>query len=473
MSVLACAHNQKAMGPECLTFWVAIGLDTNMAGFKPPHEHQDTKALPISRPEATFLEDGNQYVIDCVRSVEDLEKLRSAWQALERSTSQPYIYFQSFDWVLEWCRIHCANSESPSPSMRIYILLRNNKLSMVWPLMASKSVTGLTNLCFLTEPHGQYGNVIVDENTVSVNTAKRLWQHIQKSPDIDAITLDQYPQNSFVRIVLEGSGIVENSHRHASILNLDGFEDWEEYTASLSKKQRKQRKQKRNKLAREGDIRYEVYYGGSTKYAELIALALEWKQEWLRETGRRATVLSQRSTFEFLSKLAGKPGNSQNAPEGAVLGVLTIDNVPLAIEIGFVLSRHYYCYLGAFDWAKREFSPGKIQMEESQQWAKEVGISKFDFLGDPADYKSSWTDEEDPFESRSVAVSWRGYVYSSLWKARLRPTVRKIFNDMSSENRARLLALLGIGKPSSENLPEVKADDGGEHLSSGSEIKKA
>ncbi len=398
----------------------------------------------------SFLEHGNQYVLDLITDTHAIEGLKSEWQALEQSCAEPFIYFQSYDWCKKWCDVFCSNSGSANstknakPKIRIYALWRNSKLIMVWPLMLTRSRANLHNLTFLSEPHGQYGNIICDRKLLSVKTGKKVWNYIRANSDADAITLDKYPQSSMLKQIVDGDGLVENSERHSSILNLEGFENWEEYRSSLSRKTRKQRNQRRNKLAKIGEITYEVHFGGSPSYERLLQLALHWKNIWLRETGRRTSVLSDADTKRFLTNLDGSDKSQSRLVNGATLGVLSVANKPIGIELGMCLDGHYYSYLGAFDWENKRLSPGKTQIEEAQMWAKEVGLKKFDFLGDPSDYKTAWTDLTDALESRSVPVTLRGFIYCVCWKAYLRPMAAFVFNRLDAKNRRRILKLFGI-----------------------------
>ncbi len=401
-------------------------------------------------PSLSVLEDGNQFVLDCLTNVNAIEEISKEWRELEQKCGEPYIYFQSFDWCLEWCKEfsnpHVQNKSVPLPAIKVYALHRNGDLVMVWPMMATKSATGLTIQTFLTEPHGQYGNIICDRKLIPASIGKRIWQHIKNNSDADAIVIDQYPQSSFLREMVESHGICECSERHSSVLDLTAFQTWDEYRASLSRRMRKQRNQRRNKITKLGNLGVETHYGGSDRYRELVAIALVWKKVWLDKTGRRAEVLSDESTKAFFSNLKGSKETGVSPPSGAVLNVLTLDHKPIGIEIGFCLDEHYYCYLGAFDWELKNYSPGKIQMEETQIWAKEKGFKKFDFLGEPADYKTSWTNSTCSLESRSVAITMRGFLYCVLWKVYLRPVTRYVFNKLKVENRTKLLALFGKGK---------------------------
>ena len=414
----------------------------------------------LDMPSVSFMDDGNQYVLDCLSDAQSMEIIAAEWKVLEKNCGEPYIYFQSFDWCYQWCKTFGQKSSKDDQQIQainIYVLRRNGDLVMVWPTMSNKlDILGIRIQTFLTEPHGQYGNIICNRKQFPLAIAKRVWQHIKKTSAVDAIIFDQYPQSSFLRQIIADKGFVESSQKHSSILNLDAFDTWEDYVATLDRKQRKQRNQKRRKLAKTGEIKFETHYGGSERYRELIDLALDWKKVWLNKTGRRDAVLSQNRIRTFLGTLNGTDGAGILPPEGAVLGVLMVDEKPVGIEIGMCLDGHYYCYLGAFDWQQKSFSPGKIQIEEMQKWAKEAGLSKYDFLGDPADYKNEWINTTDCLESRSVALTIRGFFYCKFWKAYLRPIARVIFNNLSSGNRAKILGMMGITRKS-DNL-QIKSE---------------
>jgi len=420
------------------------------------------KSAPDKLPDMPFfsvLDDGNQFVMDCLTNIEELRGIADEWRHLERTCGEPYIYFQTCDWCMTWCANFINNpnmdAAQSQPQIKVYILRRNGKLVMLWPMMLVKSTAGLITQTFLSEPHGQYGNIICDRKFLPLKIGKKVWQTIKKTSVADAITLDQYPKSSFLKKLIAENGIVESSEKHSSALDLTAFDTWEAYYASQSRNMRKQRKQRRNKLSKLGTLGYETHYGGSERFAELVALGLKWKNHWLKQTGRRAAVLSDGRTNQLLANLAGKQGSDHTLPSGAIIGVLTLDEKPLALEIGLAESGRFYSYLGAFDWEFKNYSPGKLQIEETQKWAKAVGFETFDFLGDPAEYKSSVTNSIDALESRSIALTLRGYLYSVFWKAYLRPLVRNVFNKLKPEHRSRLLNLSGMGKKTSAPIQQA------------------
>ncbi len=409
-----------------------------------PHTRKKPSA-PGGSALLEIFEQGHTYSLDCLTDLTGMAAIEGEWKHLEQTCAQPFIYFQSYDWCYGWCREKLDSSGSAlMPAMRIYTLRRDGELVFVMPMMVRRSRAGLKCLTFLTEPHGQYGNVICDSARLPAPVAGKFWNWLEKNAAVDVINLNQYPSDSCLADMVGEAGFAENSIKHASVLDLDAFPSWQDYQEFLGAKTRKKRNRLRRKLENRGELSFHVYFGGTDEYRDNVALALEFKKVWLRETGRRAAVLSQDFTKRFLSRLPGTPGSDSYPPEGALVFVLALDGRPIAIEIGTCLNRHYYSYLGAFDWSLRNLSPGKVQMELTQEWSKNAGLGKFDLLGDPADYKSEWVNDEHALESRSICLGVRGYAYAALWKANVRPAVRSLFNGMNSRVRANLLGLMAM-----------------------------
>ena len=162
------------------------------------------------------------------------------------------------------------------------------------------------------------------------------------------------------------------------------------------------------------------------------------KSEWLKETGRRSDQLLSKETENFLKMLKGQAEDKNLPPQGAVAHVLSVDGKSVAIELGMCLDRHYYCYLGAFDYGWRKFSVGKIQMEMSQKWGLEAGISNFDFLGDPSDYKANWTQTKHELKSRYIPLTPKGFLYVVVWRAYFRPVLKSAYAAMGTNWRKKL-----------------------------------
>ncbi len=406
-----------------------------VSSFADPHPGED----PLFRR----VTGGHSFAGDVVIDMDGLEALAEAWRRLEAGHSQPYAYFQSFDWCSRWCRLYLLDrADRRRPQLRIYTLRRDGRLVLVLPTMLVQTSYGVTRLTALGEPLSQYAGVITDADAVDPAVTADFWSTIQRSCGADVITLDQFPKNSVLAAMIGDNGLAEASSNASAVLDTTRFAGWDEYRAGLPRSHRKGRNQRRNKLAKMGRLDYEVHAGGTPRYRDLVALALDMKRDWLRECGRRDNTLADPRTAAFLNALPGGTDKG-SGPAGAVAGALTLDGRPIAIEIGFCLDGHYYSYLGAFDWSMRDFSPGKVQIEAAQQWAVEAGVERYDFLGEAAEYKLHWSNAGEPLESRAVALSVLGLAYCVGWRTFVRPKAKALFDRLSPAARIRVLAAMG------------------------------
>ncbi len=233
----------------------------------------------------------------------------------------------------------------------------------------------------------------------------------------------------------------------ASIFDLEQFQEFAQYQASISKSTRRNRNKRKNKLAKLGAVSYQSFYAGTPEYAELVEVALGMKTHWLQQTGRNDTKLTIAGLSECLSSLSG----DQETKSGAIAGALMLDDKPVAVEIGFLQRGHYYSYIGAFDWEMREHSVGKIQIEEALRWAIETGVGKYDLLAEPAGYKDSWSNNAIPLETRVIARSWRGKLVGVMWQLHVRPKVKSFFNRLPSNWRLKILQIARALRGQSSN----------------------
>ncbi len=417
-----------------------------------------------------FAENGSIYRLACLGNQDEVRRLKADWQALEQASKEPFTYFQSYDWCSEWCAANIRDRDgSREHQLHLYTLRRDGKLVMVWPMMAIKSRLGARLLTFLTEPLGQYANILVDRSQVSEKMGQKVWKRIKKHARVDAVTINQFPAGCFLETVLGRPGFSENTKREISLLDLTGFKTWDDHHASLSRSARKQRNKRRNKLAKQGTVGYEVIPGRDARYRELVDLGLKMKQDWLHQTGRQSAALSENKTNAFLSGLSGHVQDEDGRPSGAFAHALTLDGRPIAIEIGMAMHGHYYSYLGAFDWSWRDYSPGKIQIESAQKWAKEAGLERFDFLGDPSDYKSGWSGTTHALHSRFVPNTILGFFYCLAWKSYLRPALKQHYHQMGANGRKKLFNLIGLRDRSGSQA--APAPDTGGHRARGRAAK--
>jgi len=364
-----------------------------------------------------------------------MDAIAEDWRSLDARAADPLAYFQSFDWCRAWCAFY-APQKGEGASIRIFTAWEGERLVLVWPLMLSGEGSPVRRLVGLTEPHGQYGNVLVDPAL----GAKRdellaaTWRSISSSEKPDAFVLANVPQGALPRSFASAEALSTVEAGVISAMDLRPFAgSYETYRSTLKATTRRARNKRRNKLAGLGTLGYRLDFGGTRPYAELVTLGIAMKRDWLRRTGRGTRALNVPNVDVFLSSLPGSEAG------GALAAALTLDGRPIAIEIGFLHHGRFYSYLGAFDWELRELSPGKVQLEEALRWSIEAGIEVYDLLGDPSSYKVDWCNVTTPLASYNAAASLTGRAYLDIWHDRLRPALKRSFEKMPLALRARLL----------------------------------
>ncbi|MCR6498959.1 GNAT family N-acetyltransferase [Shinella sp. CPCC 101442] len=338
--------------------------------------------------------------------------MAAAWRDLDACAGNPFTYFQSADWCLKWIETFA----SPKCRPQVHTLWRDGRLIAVWPLMLSGGV--LKRLEPLGWPHSQYANLLTDPayGGVTARLLTGLAGH-------DLMVLDGVPDGSALAGLLGETPPLASLANSAAMLDLSAFATPQAYAETLSKTQRRNRNRRRNALAREGELSFAVLFPGDAGFAEGVATCVAFKRQWLRETARRGTGLAFEGFDRFLASLSG----DEAALSGACLSVLKAGDRLIAGEIGFLHHGHYHAYLGAFDWALREASPGKVQMDMTVCWLIERGVKTYDLLGNPADYKDSWSNSAVELQSYALPASLAGRAYAHLWTARLRPGLKRLY----------------------------------------------
>jgi len=371
-----------------------------------------------------------------IDSLAGMDGIRSEWQALEARAADSLAYFQSYDWCRNWCA-HYASGDRPA--IRVYIGHLAGRPVIVWPLMLTGDRYAVRKLVALTEPHSQYGNILVDPDAATAGMAADLietcWRTIQRREKADAVVLDSVPEAALPPGLCANAGLTAVRVGLNSAMDLTRFDgSYESYRSGLKSTTRRSRHKRRNKLAALGSLGYRVHFGGTPAYAELVGIGIATKRVWLEETGRPAQALNLPRVPEFLASLP----NNATGDNGAVAAALTLDGRPIAVEIGFLYHRRFYSYLGAFDWSLRDYSPGKVQLEEALKWCLERGIEIYDLLGDASSYKSDWCNITTPLTTYRAANTIYGQAYLSVWRDNLRPALKRAFESLPLGLRCRL-----------------------------------
>jgi CelD/BcsL family acetyltransferase involved in cellulose biosynthesis len=346
----------------------------------------------------------------------DIEAVAAEWRALEAHCADPLSYFQSYDWCVKWVRQFADEACRPF----VITLWRGSILLAVWPRMVVEAA-GISRLETLGGAHSQYCGLLLRRGARNALIERHL----------DSATRRSGCDVSVSRAVLEGTSLgqllgesasVTGSDNAASILDLSHFRSSEDYTAQLGKLQKRNRNRRRNHLERLGTLRFDVVWPDSVEFGELVQQCTAMKRRWLQETGRFSVGFSMDGYEAFLAALEGDEAELS----GACVSVLRAGERVVAIELGFIRERHYYAYIGGFDWELRDWSPGKVQMDMTVCWLIDQGITGYDLLINPADYKASWTSRTIAVMTKAQPLTWKGRIYTQAWLPSLRPALKRL-----------------------------------------------
>lgn len=360
-------------------------------------------------------------------SISDMLRWAELWIDLDRRTSASMVYFQSYEWCRTWM---LAQNENSIP--QILMVIEHGALVAVWPLMRQKLGGGLFALRALGEPHTQYANILTENGTLSSACISAIQHSLKHIQNVDTLILTYVPQTSLLVKVLPKKSTVASMANEACYLELLLFKDAADYWVKAGKRKRYNRKKAIAILSDLGEVRLEVYRPGMANYEAMIAENLAMKNVWLRQTGRFSIGLTASYHQDFINAL---PGAND---DGAILFALMAGNRPIAFEFGFLQNGHFNCYMTSYGWGYRYASPGTLLIGMVIEWLIDRGAKTFDLLGNPEDYKRSWTNVALPLSGHIYNFTWAGALYGNVWSRSLRPTLKALYRRVPQALRTSI-----------------------------------
>lgn len=367
-----------------------------------------------------------------LRDVRAFLALEDQWRGLEAQSSPRRNVFQSFGWLKSWAVSYGgARGESP---LSVALGYRDGALVFAWPLMRVKSGP-LTFLRWMSEPFGQYGDVLVAPGECPVSWMSEALRELSSQRGVDGLRLRHVRADAVAAPFLRQCFRDTRFDEKAPWLDLTAFAGETAYDARYSPAQRKRRKKIRKGLEDAfGPVRFDLYRGGHAADTA-IERAIAEKSQWIDERGRQNRVLGCPRITDFLKGLSRASAGME-----LVVSELSAGDRPVSWEIGLRAGGVHYAFITSHVNALTDYSPARLHMDLSQRQALKDGMAAFDLMLPHDAYKDSWSSGATPVNDYFLPLSPQGWAYGALYLERLRPVLRHAYYRMPP-------ALLRLLKP--------------------------
>ncbi len=356
-----------------------------------------------------------------ITSFRAFDRLRDAWTELEGRCAQPPSVFQSFDWCRQWSDVYAG----PDSKNAIFIIAgyTQNKLVFVWPLV-KRSHKGLVILTWMTQPIGQYGDMLSDAEVECQQWLNAATKFIRASKAADCMHLRHVRENANCAAHAMTSWHDGQLHERAPMMDLSQFKTEADYDARYDSQQRRRRRRIQKKLEEIGALKFEGVEGEAAEHA--VDLAIAEKIDWLRDKGRINDVLGTGQHATLLKQFI----RNSNYQLKVVVSRLTAENRPVSWEIGFSYRGTHYAYLLSHQRGLIDHSPGRLMLDFAERNALASGHSTFDLMAPYDSYKDSFASGVVLVNDYYLPLTLKGAAYGHGYLRVIRPMMRRTYQRM-------------------------------------------
>ncbi len=362
----------------------------------------------------------NSY-LTLITSFRPFDRLREEWSNLETRCAKPPSVFQCYDWCRKWSEVYAA----PDSQNEIFILAgyHKNKLVFVWPLV-KRSRKGLVILTWMTQPIGQYGDLLCDVNIDCTRWLSAATKFIRSVKAADCMHLRHVRENANCATHAIDFWHDGRLHERAPMMDLTQFKTEADYDARYDSQQRRRRRRIQKKLEEIGPLQFETLEGQAAEAA--VDLALSEKINWLQNKGRLNDVLGSVQHAELLKHFIRQP----NSPIKVVVSRLTVNSKPASWEIGFSYRGTHYAYLLSHQRALIDHSPGRLMLDFAERSALASGHATFDLMAPYDSYKDSFASDVVRVNDYYLPLTFKGAIYGHCYLRIIRPMIRRAYQRM-------------------------------------------
>jgi CelD/BcsL family acetyltransferase involved in cellulose biosynthesis len=364
-------------------------------------------SVEVSRPEAGWatplgtanVEPAPVLVLDTAEDLEALQRLAPEWRPLMARAAPAGSIYQSFEWA-------AASAARLDRGARLCILLarEEGRLVAVAPLVFERRL-GLPALRWLGGSLTIYGDVLAEAGVDVPDWLSRALGALAARGEAHNLFLENVRADARIAPFLADRGRPASS-QSAPWIDMAGLANYDAWRARQSRATRRGRARRLKQLETAGPIEF-VFEPAGPSTSGLIVRLFEMKRDWAHSRKVISRTIWDADFESLVASLA-----SDNPGKTARVSALLLAGQPIAIELGFAVNGVYASYLGAYDTAYEDYSPGVLQLERTIEACFAEGFKVFD-LQPPADaYKQSIAWEAMPVTSYALPLTRMGRLQS-------------------------------------------------------------
>ncbi len=309
----------------------------------------------------------------------------------------------------------------------------NGRLVMIWPL-AIERVGAIRQLVWMGEPVSQYGDILADTATVDQAAIKSAWEFALSELKPDVVRFRRVRADAVIAPLMAGLPSLETVVNEAPHLDLASATDFAAYEQRYSAKARKNRRRLARRLEEQGVVKYALL-SQQPEAGAAARQAVEMKQSWLRDRGLLSSALSDPRFALFMVDVA-----SAVAHTGVIVSVLTLNDVPVGIQIGVVAKQRLSLHIIVYDLAYEKSGVGVLHLEHTIAAAFDQGLTAIDLLAPKAEYKMDWADGAIAVIDHAVPVSALGKLYAHVYLGFVRERAKSLVQRLPNRISRHLLS---------------------------------
>jgi CelD/BcsL family acetyltransferase involved in cellulose biosynthesis len=378
-----------------------------------------TSVLPHGQIGANLTGKHPIYDLELITDIAAFEALEHEWNALFERAGLSAQVFQQFNWLWHVNQHYGCAKRDPKP---VIVTARNHgRLIMVWPLQLS-CANGLCHLSWLSEPVGQYGDVLIDRVPYENELLADAWTLVCNTIKPDVIVLRRVRSDSRIADFLKAKNLTRIESGAAPALDLRAAASFDGFCRThQTRHQRKERRRLTRRLTEAGNVVFRQI-SDPDEAAATARKAIAMKREWLVAKSLASKTLSDDRVIEFFADVAS--GAEKHV--GCEVHTAELDGRPIGAQLLFRCKNRLAMHIIVYDVAYSRTGIGLLQLADTIEKAFERDVEVIDLLAPKAGYKMEWANTTVAVEDYAASHTLKGKLFLDLYIKRMRPALKSI-----------------------------------------------